>query len=302
MFRVCVLGSGSGGNCTAVWTRRTRVLIDAGLSQRRTLRELGQLGLARMDGILITHAHGDHVGWTTYELSRECRIPVYCNRTTWRVAVRKCEELAELETGWPRLVRFFDGSPFSVGDLRVSPFRVPHAGLGQRNGRHHAGLPVGFAITHERRGRTYGLGYATDLGHVPARIVEQLSDVDVLVIEANHCERLVDKLGQFHGHWVKSPLGHMNNLAAGKAIARIARGRPKPLHVLLAHLSQDHNTPARAMHQVSSVLEEREVELAGLYLTHQDRRSRTVDIIREDRGNMRRQIGNHPARACGGDR
>ncbi len=282
MFRVCVLGSGSGGNCTAVWTGRTRVLVDAGgLALAHILRGLRSLGLARVDAILITHAHGDHIGSTTYELASEGRIPVYCNRITWRIAKRKTEGLEELEWGNPKLVRFFDGAAFPVGDLTVRPFAVPHMGLGQRNGRQHAGAPVGFVIRHESNRRTCVLGYATDLGHVPDEVVEELADSDVLVMEANHCERLVDKRGAFHGPWVKSDVGHLNNRDAGRAIVKITRRRPngpKPLRVLLAHISQDHNTEARALHQVGEVLAEYGVRLAGLHLTHQDRRTRVVDI------------------------
>jgi len=281
MFKVCVLGSGSSGNCTAVWSGRTRLLIDAGLDPEDVQGELKRLGLARIDGILITHAHTDHIGWQTYELAVDLRIPVYCNRTTWREAKRKCEDLEELELGRRKLVRFFDGTPFRVGDLRVSPFRVPHAGLGQRNGRQHAGLPVGFAIAYMHRGRTYGLGYSTDLGHVPDSVIAHLSDVDVLVIEANHCERLVDKVGAFHGTWVKSDFGHLNNYDAAWAIVKISGRRsngPKPLRALLAHISKDHNTETRALRQVRGILKECEVEIAGLYLTYRDRRSRVIDI------------------------
>ena len=282
MFRVCVLGSGSGGNCTAVWTSRTRLLIDAGIARRRVQRELARLGLARIDGILVTHAHSDHVGWETYKLASEQEIPVYCNRTTWAAARQKCDGLRELEMESPALVRFFDGEPFRIGDLQVSAFPVPHASMGHRSRRNGAGKPVGFTITQEHHGRSYALGYATDLGHVPDAVVAELADVDVLVIESNHCELLVDRLGQYHGPWVKSPFGHMNNLDTGRAIARIVRQRPngpKPLRVLLAHISQDHNTEARALHQVRAMLEECEVELEGLYLTHQDRASRTIDIL-----------------------
>ena len=168
MFKACVLGSGSGGNCTAVWTSTTRVLIDAGggLRPGYILQQLKRLSLARVDAILVTHAHGDHINQTTLDLSCDRGIPVYCNRITWRVAKSKNGDLQTLEECRPKLVRFFQDGPFRVGDLTVKPFLVPHEGCRQHyghRGNDHAGSPVGFAISHEQRGRTYGLGYATDL-------------------------------------------------------------------------------------------------------------------------------------------
>ena len=267
-----------------VWTSKTRVLVDAGgLAPDYILRGLKRLGLARVDAILITHAHGDHIGRTTLDLSYELGIPVYCNRTTWRVAKRKNDNLRVLEKCRPKLVRFFDRASFCVGDLTVGPFRVPHEGLGQRDGRAHAGAPVGFVLKHESNGRTCVLGYATDLGHVPDDVVDHLADSDVLIMEANHCRQLVEEIGAYHGPWVLSDDGHLSNVDAGGAIVKIMGRRPngpKPLRVLLAHISQDHNTEARALGQVRKIVKDCDVKLAGLHLTYQDRRSRVVEVGR----------------------
>jgi phosphoribosyl 1,2-cyclic phosphodiesterase len=286
MLKVCVLGSGSGGNCTAVWTGTTRVLVDAGGGLRPGyIREhLERLSLARVDAILVTHAHGDHINRTTVELCRELEIPVYCNRATWKVAKGKVPDLSCLEAAEPKLVRFFGDACFEVGDLAVKPFSVPHEGCGQHYGSRvndHTGNPVGFVISHTHRGRAYGIGYATDLGCVPDRVVDHLADVDVLVLESNHCEHLVEEVGAYHGPWVLSDVGHLSNCDAGEAIVKVMGRRPngpKPLCVFLAHISQDHNTEARALRQVGRKLKDGGVELAGLHLTYQDRRSVVVEV------------------------
>ena len=80
---------------------------------------------------------------------------------------------------------------------------------------------------------------------------------------------------------MKSDVGHLNNLDAGRAIVKITRRRPdgpKPLRVLLAHISHDHNTEARALYQVGTILKKYDVRLAGLHLTHQDRRTRVMEV------------------------
>ena len=63
-MKFTVLGSGSTGNSVLISTEKTRVLVDAGLSAKQTLLRLGEVGedFEKLDGVLITHEHGDHAG------------------------------------------------------------------------------------------------------------------------------------------------------------------------------------------------------------------------------------------------
>src|ERR1700690_4649129 len=63
-LRVTVLASGSSGNCTLLETDHTRLLVDAGLGKKETLRRLAAVGrdVDRLDGIVISHEHTDHIG------------------------------------------------------------------------------------------------------------------------------------------------------------------------------------------------------------------------------------------------
>ena len=63
-MKLTVLGSGSTGNAVLIVAGETRVLIDAGLSARELMRRLALVGedASRLDGIVVTHEHGDHVG------------------------------------------------------------------------------------------------------------------------------------------------------------------------------------------------------------------------------------------------
>src|SRR5690606_23280318 len=62
-MRFAVLGSGSGGNATVVECGGLRLMIDAGLSAKQLALRLRLLGIEpeSLDGVLITHEHGDHV-------------------------------------------------------------------------------------------------------------------------------------------------------------------------------------------------------------------------------------------------
>src|SRR5688500_187301 len=83
MLHLSILGSGSSGNSALVETDRTRLLSDGGLSARQTLLRLAQCGVnpIEIDGILVTHEHGDHVAGLDV-WCKQFSTPIYCNRLT----------------------------------------------------------------------------------------------------------------------------------------------------------------------------------------------------------------------------
>jgi phosphoribosyl 1,2-cyclic phosphodiesterase len=89
MMRMTVLASGSKGNSTVISSARTRVLVDAGLSCRELLKRMSIAGEdpARLDAILITHEHQDHIAGLSV-LARRLNIPVFFTEPTHRAWVR----------------------------------------------------------------------------------------------------------------------------------------------------------------------------------------------------------------------
>ena len=94
-MQVSVFASGSGGNCLLVSGGDTKLLIDAGISLRRTESALAQLGhrINEIGGVLITHEHSDHISGLKMLLKYH-RLPVYAPRT---VASRLRGMLPEIE-------------------------------------------------------------------------------------------------------------------------------------------------------------------------------------------------------------
>src|SRR5438045_3381834 len=108
-----MLGSGSAGNSALVATDHCRILVDGGLSARQIVVRLEQCGITpgELDGVLLTHEHGDHVCGLEV-LCRKFRVPIYCNRLTAE-AIR-CPAYAGLaETGRWRLLQ--PGAAFPIG-------------------------------------------------------------------------------------------------------------------------------------------------------------------------------------------
>ncbi|NJR43110.1 MAG: MBL fold metallo-hydrolase, partial [Akkermansiaceae bacterium] len=118
MMRFTVLGSGSGGNAAVVECGEMRLMIDAGLSAKQLSLRLKHVGIepASLNGILLTHEHGDHVKGLKVFLKQH-PTPVFTTPATARV-VRE----AGIEGGaW----KFFEaGQTFAVGEIAIETFAI----------------------------------------------------------------------------------------------------------------------------------------------------------------------------------
>ncbi len=236
MFSLTMLGSGSSGNAALIATDHCRLLIDGGLSARQLVLRLELCGIRpeQLDGVLLTHEHGDHVCGLEV-LCRKFHVPIYCNALTAE-AIR-CGSLSD-HRNW-RIFR--TGAEFSICDITVQTFPVPHDAV----------EPVGFAF---HAGRC-SLGFITDLGYATKMLVERLREVHTLVIETNHDEKLLQAC-QFRPWPVKQRImsrhGHLSNTAAAIVIEQLLPGKIE--RVVLGHLSRDCNSPDLAKAAVQALL------------------------------------------------
>src|ERR687895_1803503 len=89
-MKITVLGSGSTGNAVLICAGRTRVLVDAGLSAKETVRRLALVGedVAALDGVVVTHEHSDHAGGLRV-LLKSLSCPVYISGETRDAYIRE---------------------------------------------------------------------------------------------------------------------------------------------------------------------------------------------------------------------
>ena len=232
-----MLGSGSAGNSALVATDHCKILVDGGLSARQLVLRLEQCGLSpdRLDGVLLTHEHGDHVCGLEV-LCRKFDVPIYCNALT--AEAMRCDGAMNTHRNW-RLFR--TGAEFSICDILVQTFPVPHDAVD----------PVGFVFHAGNR----SLGFVTDLGYATKMLTDRLRQVHALVIETNHDEKLLQN--DLHRPWpvkqrIQSRHGHLSNTAAATVIEQLLPGKIE--RVILGHLSRDCNTPGLACDAVHAVL------------------------------------------------
>jgi len=256
-LKICVLASGSSGNCICVASDRTAVLIDAGLSYRGTCRRLEPMGVdvAAITAVCLTHEHDDHKACLGV-LHRRLGPALYANAGTIE-ALERNESLR----GLPWNV-FTPGSPFELGDLVVEPFSVPHDSYD----------PVGFVVNCGGA----RVGIVTDMGTATGLIRERLKRCQTVVVESNHDEAL---LKEAERPWslkqrIAGRQGHLSNQEAGKLVAEIARPHLKV--VFLAHLSDECNRPELALAAVRHALEDAGCHGVDVKLTYPDRPSDVV--------------------------
>lgn len=239
MLKFICLGSGSSGNCYALWTAETLILIDAGLGIRTLKRSLIQSGLdlASVDAIFITHDHADHIKAVGY-LAKDYHIPVYATRLVhdginrnYSVGI-KVEPESQLEIVKEQAVM--------VGDIKVTPFDV----------QHDSSDCVGYRLEHE--GVTFVL--ITDVGCVTSVVQREVALANYLVIEANHDVEML-KIGPYPAYLkgrILSDKGHLSNASCGQLISEHASTKLK--HVWLCHLSEENNHPELARKTIDGML------------------------------------------------
>lgn len=238
---VSLLASGSRGNCAIVRSSSTSLLVDAGISCRETFKRMKATGedAHSLSAIVITHEHSDHV-YGLLTLAKKLKIPVFMTGAThqaWAKALRDADgqrpQLAKLEV-------FPAGRAFSIGDIDVTSFTIPH----------DAADPVGFTF----RSEGVKIGFAIDLGYLPASVRDHLRGCDVLVAESNHDLEML-RVGPYP--WsvkqrVMSRVGHLSNDALAEFFASDYDGGAT--YVVLAHLSEQNNHPELARRAAEKAL------------------------------------------------
>lgn len=202
----------------SVWVRGegASLLIDTAVDFR--LQAL-RFGISRVDGILLTHPHADHIlgldETRVFAYWQRRAIPVYGTRETLD-GVRRTfwyafEDVPE-GGGVPKLDLVPIAGPFKVAGLDVLPVEGDHGSM---------------RVTGYRIGP---FAYLTDCKRVPAETVSALSRVDTLVINA-----------------LRYSPAHPTHMTVGEALAAVESIRPR--RTFLVHMGHelDHEELASAL-------------------------------------------------------
>jgi phosphoribosyl 1,2-cyclic phosphodiesterase len=227
---LCILASGSAGNCSVIRTPAGVFLVDCGLPPKVVAARLRGTGVDLTDitAVCLTHLDRDHfspffAGWIG-----RTGATIFC----------AADSANEVKTVEPRAnVVPFGTGPFEVlPGVGVTATRVAHDQTGSHAFRFgHAGASI---------------GYATDLGHVPPRLIGKFCGVDVLAIEANYDPAMQQASPRpvFLKQRITGGRGHLSNNQALAAVIDLldrcrCESKPPPRQIVLLHRSQQCNCP-----------------------------------------------------------
>ena len=228
------MASGSRGNSVFVSAGGVSVLVDAGLSGVEIERRMASRNIApeSISAIVITHEHADHVKGAGI-FSRRYNIPLYINEKTCIGAGKKIGKVDQIEY-------FNCGTAFQIGGIKFDPFSISHDAMD----------PAGLTLEYNNA----KIGIATDMGVVTALVKDHLKGCNLLYIEANHdSEMLIN--GSYPWHLkqrIKGRKGHLSNQDAADMLEEIKSDALN--YVILAHLSEENNTPEKAFNTVNETI------------------------------------------------
>lgn len=231
MLRIQTLASGSGGNAVYVASDTTQILIDVGLSLPRLSKRLDAAGIdaGSIDAVLVTHEHTDHViGLDSFMKKYQADLHVHTNTV---------DIFAHIPSD---RIYTFEGE-FKIGDITVRHFPVPH----------DSKFCYGYTFTQG----THKIAMATDFGRINESIIDAMSGAQIVMIECNHCLRRLTSNTKYPlvlKRRIMGSFGHLSNPTCALAVYRLAQTGVS--QVILAHLSEENNSPALAYNSVKDFL------------------------------------------------
>jgi phosphoribosyl 1,2-cyclic phosphodiesterase len=229
--------SSSAGNCLALWTPDSSILIDCGVRTLRECRALLRQHQDRhgpVDTVLVSHAHGDHFTRPALRALEEEAIAIRGHRRV--VAQLRERHDAGRGTGSP--IQPFPGDTFTVGDFRITAVPLPHA----------PDVPnFGFVVVAGHGEERRKIVVCTDF-HDFSSVVPHLASADFVFLEANH------DLDLLRRHPNPNSRYHLSNVKAAWLLYHAVRANHSvPGRVVLGHLSDERNREGLALGEVARV-------------------------------------------------
>lgn len=225
-----IIASGSKGNATLVVSNNTVILVDLGITLKWLNEALTSLSmtLKDIDAVIFTHNHSDHLNG----LKAISPKKMYALERTLPGSLSNVVELYK---------------PFYINEVKITPFPTSH----------DATNPCGYVIEDEEDKLTY----LTDTGVFLEESLKVNQNPTYLIIESNHDIQMEMKTNRplLLKQRILSDKGHLSNEDSAFASIQIMGDRTK--EIVLAHLSEEANTPEVALEAYRTVFNYKGVDI-----------------------------------------
>lgn len=236
MAKFCSLFSSSDGNCTYIGCSQGGILIDVGVSAKRTELALADIGVApsSLAAIFVTHEHSDHIKGIRVFAERY-GIKVYSSPGT----LAGMEELGAVTA--KTKTDIIPESGIEAGGMFVRAFRTPH------DSRESTGYSI---VTSDGK----RISVATDIGMITENIMNSVYGSDLVLLESNHDVGMLQNgpYPYFLKQRILSDYGHLSNENCAKTAVKLMESGTT--RFVLGHLSKENNMPSLAFETTRSAM------------------------------------------------
>ena len=252
---VSVLASGSKGNSTLITTDRVKILIDAGKNQKYLETALNQINLSLkdIDYILITHTHADHTS--------ALKTIVKSHKPTIVLTELMYQDLDYLKN-YDNILLLTDN--LELEDLVIENIKTSHDTSDSR----------GYIVTQGNS----SVVQITDTGYLNQKYFKKLQNKTIYIFESNHNIEML-----MHGRypkWLKarvsSDVGHLSNESSAFYLTKLIGENTK--EIILAHLSEENNTPELALETLNNEFAENNIKFNNIVVAKQEERTDLIEV------------------------
>lgn len=250
-MKFVILSSGSKGNTTYVECGSTKLLIDIGNNCKYVVDNLKGIGVdpRELNGIFITHTHSDHIKG----------LKVFFNKYKTKIYATKkvLDELDYIDN-----YEVISLSNFSISDVNFDIIKLSH----------DAPECVGYVISRLNK----KMVYITDTGYINEKYFPQLANANAYILESNHDIDMLSN-GRYPFLLRKRILGdkgHLSNYDCARYLSLLSGSDTEV--IVLAHLSEENNTPLLAYQTLIDRLESDNKKINRIEIARQDER---IDVI-----------------------
>ena len=250
-MKVCVLASGSKGNCCYIETEKTKILIDIGLNCITTERKLLEKNINpdEIDAILITHTHKDHVeGLRVF--NKKHKAVAYLTQIMYK---ELNQELKNYK---------FINDTIEIKDLKITSIKTSH----------DAEDSNGYIISDQKS----SIVYITDTGYINIKNHKLLKNKTMYILESNHDVEMLMNNPNYPYHIKQRILGdkgHLSNKDSAYYLKKFIGENTK--YIVLAHLSEHNNTDELALKALNETIENNDIDIR---IAHQNEQTELIEV------------------------